>query len=765
MAAGSALICLLPVAAWAAGADGLALRLSAALDAVGGQAPAFQEDSGPDLALSLSRGTAVIATPWTGPAPQAPSRPTEYPLRLAQVLLPPSGPGRQPRWSSRYDNGLGLMPSRNLGFPGAVPGGRMPPPGVGPAMGADPYDQDPVPGPGMVPGMAPGQDALGLRPPAPFPAAPAPAAEDSSEGGGLTGWAIPPIRWMGSVGYSIRQNTSSDKSRTLDQVFNANIRASSYIYAPWFSQVSGSLGLVSGSNNFSSGTGLDTQTRNNSLVGSANLDLFPSSRFPFNANFSRSDSRTANQVLASSYTETRFGVRQSYRSEDNRHNGSGGLDYSVVDGQSGVQDTVTALYGSYSTALGGVNNSMNARYSVSDRQGTGEGTSLFSINSSHTYNPQDNIAIQAFSNITDNTLRYNTGGAGGVISQYRGQFIQLGTAASWRPEFEDDEDQPLTLNGGVTYADSRTSTGNNTSQSQRLTGTTSAYYRFSPNFSVNGSGTVNYMTDMAGSRVFTLVNSAANYSGDPLTIGNFSYNWNTGGNLSWQGATGNTGSNVFTAVQAGHSLSRNFSLSNTDSISLSLAQNAAMYQNQMVGASTTLSHSAMSSYRLAVGERFNGSVNTTFSDVMTNGASSQHYQTLGVGFNGFGQLSPRSSATVNLSFNWADQTQKIAMDSTGQQITNQRMTLVGNASYTHTRFATIPGLRYTFLFTADSLLRDDRLMGDPNAQYQRNRYSVDNRLDYRIGMLDLRASAIMNDTGGKKNALLFFQVTRQIGAY
>jgi hypothetical protein len=173
----------------------------------------------------------------------------------------------------------------------------------------------------------------------------------------------------------------------------------------------------------------------------------------------------------------------------------------------------------------------------------------------------------------------------------------------------------------------------------------------------------------------------------------------------------------------------------------------------------------MGSYRLGLGERFNGAINANLSDVMTSGVNEQHYRSLGVGLNGFGQLSPRSSATLNLTFNWTDQTQKMVLNTMGQQVANQRMTLVGNASYTHARFATVPGLRYTFLFTADSLLRDDRLLGDPNAQYQRNRYSIDNRLDYRIGMLDLRASAIMNDTGGKKNALLFFQVTRQIGAY
>ena len=35
----------------------------------------------------------------------------------------------------------------------------------------------------------------------------------------------------------------------------------------------------------------------------------------------------------------------------------------------------------------------------------------------------------------------------------------------------------------------------------------------------------------------------------------------------------------------------------------------------------------------------------------------------------------------------------------------------------------------------------------------------------QIGLLNFRLSLTNNDMGGKKNALLFFQVTRQIGSY
>jgi hypothetical protein len=117
-------------------------------------------------------------------------------------------------------------------------------------------------------------------------------------------------------------------------------------------------------------------------------------------------------------------------------------------------------------------------------------------------------------------------------------------------------------------------------------------------------------------------------------------------------------------------------------------------------------------------------------------------------------------------FNWSDQSNK-TMDSFGveQSASTQRMNINGSINYSHMRFAGVRGLRYNMLFVADSRLRDDRLYGDFNSEPNRSRFSLTNRVDYQIGLLNFRVSLTNNDMGGKKNALLFFQVTRQIGSY
>jgi hypothetical protein len=65
-----------------------------------------------------------------------------------------------------------------------------------------------------------------------------------------------------------------------------NATANTFIWQPWFARVSGGLGL--GFNTSSTMTG---KSSGNIVTGNAIFSLLPSSRFPFEARFSRSDSR------------------------------------------------------------------------------------------------------------------------------------------------------------------------------------------------------------------------------------------------------------------------------------------------------------------------------------------------------------------------------------------------------------------------------------------------------------------------------------------
>lgn len=641
--------------------------------------------------------------------------------------------------------------------------------------------------PGAAGSGQPSTAVPGVLPPAspePEPARnPAlPAASDSqkeeSAGNGVR-WTIPPIRWGGTSGYMLQRNSSSSGQSSMSTGMFSTLNASSYIYAPWAATVAGRLGLTTTTASSGGGNlgGQDSQSRNATVVGGGELNIFPVSRFPFQAYFDRSDSRASGNLVTNDYVNTRFGARQTYRGEDGFTNAGLQFDHSTVDSNLGGRDTLTALSGNYGTEIGIVRNSISGRYSVGERTQTGERARLVGLNTTHNATLDDNINLSGNVSYLDNTI---TGGTGlGIFGDTRTRFLQANAFGTWMPEFEDREDLPLTLSGGVRVGTLHNEFSGLSIDSRNVGANANALYRFSNNFTVGANGAINQVSTSgsgAGNVLLTLVGLTANYASDPLNIGKFSYNWNVGSNVSWQSGSGVIPANLTTGAQAGHTLGRFIPLSDTDSLSLTLGQTVTATQNQSLGNSVSLSHSLGTSYGMRWGEQFSGNASASLSDIMTTGVSAQHYRMLSASFSGMGQLSPISSANINLQFNWNQQTtdtqQTFGFPTSGAgtgtgngTLNSQHMTLIGSASYTNIRFLGVRGLRYNLLFTADTRMRDDRLFGNVNGEIDRTRWTLNNRFDYRIGLIEFRANAALNDVGGKKNALLFFQVTRQFGAY
>lgn len=703
-------------------------------------------------------GLALRPSSMLGRAREAWPADVELPLRLSQMMttLPPGRP--EPRWMTMPDQPGQLRQSRELFLP--MPGAA----GVG----------QPAPAGASFPGQAgAGFPAAGATPSG---AGGAPLAQSTAAPGGAEaaqpgsfgafGWEIPPIRWGGSLGYTHQRSSSNTGYTSSSQGVFANLSASSYLYAPWFARVSARLGITTSSSESSSTVGgVAESNRSSNLVGGGEVNMFSSSRYPFRAYFDRTDSRASGVLVTNDYVSNRFGMTQNFRSEDGNSGGNLIFDRSEINTSNGKRDEVTALSGGYSTQLGIVQNSFNGRYSLGERSGTGDHARLIGLNSSHIANISDTLNWGATMNYTDSDIRTSSG-LGNATSTH-GRYLQLYTYGSWLPDFEDLDDLPLTLSGGLRYTAQDTQFGGDGFTANTLGGNLSALYRYSNNLSFSLNGAMNQLNQSQGaSQTITQLGSSVNYTGNPLSIGKFSYNWNTGANANWQSGYGPTPANSVTSGQAGHNLSRIFTLSPGQTLSFNGSQSINVINSALVGTTQSLTHTLSANLGMTSAERFSGSVSTMLSDVRTTGYLEQGYRVLNVGFFGQGQLSQISSANVNLMFNWSDQSFK-TVDSFGVPVTQnaQHMTLNGSASYNHLRFAGVRGLRYTLSFAADTRLRDDRLYGNANGEIDRARFTLSNRLEYRIGLLDFRLSLVNNEVGGKKNALLFFQVARQIGSF
>ena len=94
--------------------------------------------------------------------------------------------------------------------------------------------------------------------------------------------------------------------------------------------------------------------------------LFPASRFPFTASFSRTDSRTGATFLADDFINTRISLRQDYAPLRMPILYSLSLDRSVLDGEAQGKDTVDVFRGSI--AWRGKEQSLNVNLSHNQNQ-------------------------------------------------------------------------------------------------------------------------------------------------------------------------------------------------------------------------------------------------------------------------------------------------------------------------------------------------------------------------------------------------------------
>ena len=163
-----------------------------------------------------------------------------------------------------------------------------------------------------VPGAVPPPPGP-IYPPAPGPVVqPAPGVAATEPGLSDVRWELAPIRWRGLLAMDLRSFSVEGQAQRRDLVESAILQATSYVYQPWFAQFA--LGI----------TGVAAQARgefpsNGSTLGSNGmLSVFPTSRFPFQANFERTDSRSSEQFTGRDFLQQRAGVRQSYRSVGRR---------------------------------------------------------------------------------------------------------------------------------------------------------------------------------------------------------------------------------------------------------------------------------------------------------------------------------------------------------------------------------------------------------------------------------------------------------------
>ena len=570
-------------------------------------------------------------------------------------------------------------------------------------------------------------------------------------------WSIPPIRWGGQISANASQQ-HSDVSSSTNNAQVLSLRGASYIYQPWFAQVSGNVDLFTAGSTSSDSP--DSASRSTGASFGANLGLFPVSRFPMQATVSHNDSRASSNLTGTQHTATRLGLTQSWRPESGNESVNGGFDHSVLSTKE-YSSVVSALRGSYSNAIPDHTYSASASFSNNRGDVGGQHSSLLNASGSHVWrDPDEEYTVASFANLSSVELGLLRGQ---TLDTLQSQFVQAGTSVTWLPF----EDLPVTINGGANILGSNTAQADGSVQVLGFSSFANSSYRFTPNLSASAG--VNLQQQRNASQGITSMGmvGTASYSGDPISFGDAAYMWGTSLGMGNQVTTTGLQSTQLSASLQ-HGLSYTLSVSSERMISLNASQSASVFGGRSSGEGaldargTSLSHSAGFNWMERVSDASAGNASVMLFDSVSEGATQTHFRNVSLQGSLQSQLSRNSSMGISVSLNGSQQLGNLQ----DKQRTDPIWSGAGGANYSHRNPFSISNLVYSASIQLNTFQGNQRVLtGDPNALSWQTGAIFQQSVDYRIGRLNFRGTNTLNETDGKKNVAIFGTVSRTFGGY
>ena len=558
-------------------------------------------------------------------------------------------------------------------------------------------------------------------------------------------WGLAPVRWRGLVAADLRSFSADGQPRRIEQVESGQLQFSSYLWQPWFAQVQGGVGAVN-----SSARGGDARSDAASLTGNGMLNLFPASRFPFQASCDDSDSRASDQFTGQTFQTRRYGLRQSHRDLTGDATSTASYDRSAIVSSTQRRDTLDVLNASHARRLGAHSLDGNANLSRNERAGADERSELARLSGRHAWSEGGLVNV-------DTTVSYGASdqrlASGGPLSASRSELFQVNSFFNRRR----DEEDPWSLTGGVRYFQSEASAGAGGAASHSLAGHLNGAYRQSRNLLLNAGASATQTSSSNGTEALLSTQSAgAAYTADARRLGEYLYNASLGASLLNQSGA-QEGPRRVVSGQAAHNLQRNFDVGDARALSLTLAQSVSQAEDSVAGGLTTLSHNASLMWRVTRGDSLAGFAAASAADSRTSGSSESVFQLVNVQLSGQAQARRDSTLQANLTAQGTRQGTAQAPPAGFDVNVN------GGATYQHSNAFGVPRLRYLAIYERNDYRLNTRLQGDLNAAREQVSESFEQRLEYRIGKLEARLSVRFAELDGRENALLFFRLARELG--
>lgn len=587
------------------------------------------------------------------------------------------------------------------------------------------------------------------------------AAEPLQHGEGFR-FEFAPWQIGGTLALDGRWLRLEDGLRTRHAALVGEVDFASWLWQPWFVQVrAGVGGLMARDRSEGAGSPADSST-SGAATGRLAVSVFPQSRFPFELRADVTDSRAQGESLGGDYRAQRISVTQSWRPETGNTNLQFVAERSRLSTADGADDTVDALRATALWQRGPHSVDAGLALARNTRSDTGDTTRIDGLNLRHGF--QDAGALQVDTLASWNEVQQR----GRSVPLFSTDIRQLSSFATWRPREGDPlfrAEQPLYVTASARWMDAGIDSGEGTQRARTMNGALGLTQELSRQWRVfvAGSGTV--VENGNAPRAAALTgNLGAQWSGEAVPLGPWSWQRNAAASAGATRATG-TPLRETVAVQASHGVVRALLLDAGESLALNVTQAyGVLSDSQTAAASRTLAHSASLYWQSAASGTTQSYAGLTLSDSRTRADADGRFRLVNLQFSRRTQIDRHASwsGDLTLQATCSDAEQLDAL--TGLRSTPQSSWQhygSGSLSYEHQRAFGVPRLRFSALLAVNSAQFERRALGDIDAPRERVTESLENRLDYTIGLLDARLSARIARVEGRGVAAVFLRVQRR----
>lgn len=578
----------------------------------------------------------------------------------------------------------------------------------------------------------------------------------------------------GTIFYDLRASRGDGEGKNVAHLVTARLTADSYLYQPWFASVHGALGFTrSSSTDVTSVGGLPSEeaaherhvSRERFLTGTGRVSLFPRSRFPFQIDVERSDSRI-DSALASTldFRTQSIGFSQRYQPAKGDYTVAGSFNRRDQWARN-VRDTQYALTGDYTTRWKHHDASLGAAWSHADRRVTSEQSEFRSLVARHNFVPSPELALNTTANWSQTLERMTTAESDLAV-------LQWSTVGVWQRE-----KSPWTLTGAVRGLALRDRVGEHDFGSLGMTvGTT---YEVSRNGRLSGNASATF-NDSGGSTSRAFNGSfGASWQGDTREFKGLRHDWfaagTAGGSVSESGGVVAAGadrrqSQETAGVQLGHTLARNFPLTSQSAVAVNAGQTLALNAHRSSGGAMaadevqvlrTLQHSAAATWNVAADTR-NAYARISYNDSLELGRSNARFQLLNFQLSGNFNIDRNRTIGGDLTWQRAQQRSGGLASGLGSGYDRESSTNVGGEiTYRHQRLFGFPRLRFSsrLKLAQDVLSQPGMLQAIPDRETR----LWESRLDWSIGRLESQLVFRTSQVEGRRREFLTWRLERTFG--